>query len=457
MTSSQASATSLAPFMARRDDLRSGRLTPRILLEENLARIESREADLHVFTALAIDDARAAADASSARWKSGRMLSRIDGMAIGVKDVIETIDMPTGMGSPLYEGWRSNRDSASVRALREAGAIILGKTVTTEFAASEPGPTRNPWDIERTPGGSSSGSAAGTAAGFFSAGLGTQVIGSILRPASYCGVVGFKPTFGAINRGGSHDFMSQSSQGVLAASLADAWQTLREIAVRAGGDPGHPGLGGPSSAPAPVKPTTLALLETAGWADASDAAKTALFDARRRLERAGVIVIDRNTSADVAEAERAIASALPLSYRINTWESRWPLNTYRDRDETKLSDAMLKRARESETMTQQDYRDALAEREHARRIYARLANSVSACMSLSAAGCAPLGLRSTGNAAFVVTGSMLGTPSLSLPVLSEQDLPLGLQVLGFRDQDAELFAIAAAMTELLPSPAAHCA
>ena len=440
-------------FASRLDDFRNGKSTPRILLEECLANVDAREQDIKAFTATCFDAARKAADESAARWKAGRPLTRIDGMPIGVKDVIETRDMPTAMGSPLFEGWQSLRDSASVRALREAGAVIVGKTVTTEFAASEPGPTRNPWDIERTPGGSSSGSAAGVAAGFFCAALVTQVIGSILRPASYCGVTGFKPTFGAINRGGSHDYMSQSAQGVLAACLHDAWQCMREIADRAGGDPGFAGLQGPHLPPAPIRPQTLAFLETAGWSDASDGAKAAMFDARRHIERAGVNVIDRNTSAEIAEAERAIATALPLSYRLNTWESRWPLNTYRDRDESKLSAAMLKRAKDSEIMTLQDYRDALAEREHARRIYARLNGVADACISLSAAGCAPVGLRSTGNAAFVVTGSMLGVPAISLPLLAESELPLGMQLLGFRDDDASLFAIAAALMDEFPATA----
>ena len=145
----------------------------------------------------------------------------------------------------------------TVAALREAGAVIVGKTVTTEFAAREPRGTRNPWDLTRTPGGSSSGSGAAVATGMVSAALGTQVIGSTIRPASYCGCVGFKPTVGALNRGGSHDNLSQSCTGVLAANLADAWQIAYEIALRAGGDPGYPGLhgagqraGGEEAAPA---------------------------------------------------------------------------------------------------------------------------------------------------------------------------------------------------------------
>src|SRR4029077_8320698 len=154
---------------------------------------------------------------SNERWRAGKPLSPIDGMPIGIKDIIETRDMPTEQGSPLFTGYRTERDAASVAALREAGAVIVGKTVTTEFAATEPRGTRNPWDQGRTPGGSSSGSAAAVGAGVVSAALGTQVMGSIVRPASYCGCVGFKPSVGGINRGGSHDELSQSCMGVLAA------------------------------------------------------------------------------------------------------------------------------------------------------------------------------------------------------------------------------------------------
>src|SRR5258708_39952036 len=174
-------------------------------------------------------------------------------MPIGIKDIIETADMPTEQGSPLFVGWRSARDAASVAALREAGAVIVGKTVTTEFAATEPRGTRNPHDLRRTPGGSSSGSAAGVAAGMMSAALGTQVLGSTIRPASYCGCIGFKVSLGALNRGGSHDGLSQSATGVLAATLEDAWQVAYEIAIRAGGDPGYPRPVRPASA-APPRP-----------------------------------------------------------------------------------------------------------------------------------------------------------------------------------------------------------
>ena len=143
----------------------SGTETPREFLDACIDEIEEREGDVQAFTFLQLDAARAAADASTQRWEEGAPLSAIDGMPIGVKDVIETADMPTQMGSGLFEGWSPGFDSASVHALREAGAIIVGKTVTTEFAATRPGPTRNPYDLARTPGGSSSGSAAAVGCG----------------------------------------------------------------------------------------------------------------------------------------------------------------------------------------------------------------------------------------------------------------------------------------------------
>jgi Asp-tRNA(Asn)/Glu-tRNA(Gln) amidotransferase A subunit family amidase len=355
---------------------------------------------------------------------------------------METIDMPTEYGSPLFVGFRSERDSAGVAALREAGAVILGKTVTTEFGLTEPLGTRNPWDLARTPGGSSSGSPAAVAVGAISVGLGTQVLGSILRPASFCGCFGFKPTFGAINRGGSYDTLSQSTHGPLAASLQDAWQVALEISHRAGGDPGFPGLYGPSTLPAPSKPQRLAFLETDGWGAATTGAKEAFGEASAKLKSAGVTLVSRDESEKVAALEGAIQGALELSMRILVWESRWPINTYRARDASKLSKATLERCILAETMTLDDYRRDLRERDQRRAAYQALAAEFDACITLAAPGAAPVGLGSTGNPIFAAPGSMLGVPAITLPVLEDEGLPLGLQLLGFADRDAELFSTA---------------
>ncbi len=432
----------LTSYIAATPAFLEGRDTPRAFLERCLERVAAREQEVLAFVDTAFDRARAEADESTARWKAGTQRSTIDGMPIGVKDVIETIDMPTGMGSPLFTGWRSGRDSASVKALREAGALIIGKTVTTEFAASFPGPTRNPHDLTRTPGGSSSGSAAGVAAGFFSAGLGTQVVGSIVRPSSFCGVYGMKPSLGGINRLGSHDFMSQSAQGVLAASLADAWQVLTEIASRAGGDPGFPGLVGPALLPSARKPRRLVFLETTGWPLVSGALKAAVGEALGKLRSAGIEIVTRADHPEVEAVEKALTAALEITRLVNAWESRWPLNIYRDRDASKLSPDMRERSIEAENLTQAQYRRALDKRAAIRAAYAKLSTVADGIITLPAVGAAPLGLNSTGNPAFAVPGSLLGVPCLTMPLLSDENLPVGLQVMGYEQQDADVFAIA---------------
>src|SRR5690606_24917223 len=166
-----------------------------------------------------------------------------DGALVAVKDIIETADMPTGQGSILWTGFQSKRDAATVLALRQAGVIVLGKTVTTEYALTELlASTTNPHDPARTPGGSSSGSAAVVGAGIVPLALGSQVVGSTIRPSSYCGCFGFKPTVGGLNRGGAYDYFSQSCVGLMAGALEDLWEAACEIAKRVGGDPGFTGM-----------------------------------------------------------------------------------------------------------------------------------------------------------------------------------------------------------------------
>jgi Asp-tRNA(Asn)/Glu-tRNA(Gln) amidotransferase A subunit family amidase len=428
------------PFVAATPDFAAGKATPRDYLERCIAEIEALEPKIGAFVTLNLWGARAAADSATARWRDGKPLSPIDGMPVGIKDIIETADMPTEMGSPIFAGWRSGRDAATVAALREAGAVIVGKTVTTEFASTEPRGTRNPWDLARTPGGSSSGSAAAVAVGMLAGALGTQVVGSIVRPSSYCGVYGFKPSLGAINRGGSMDGLSQSCDGALAATLADAWIMLREISARVGGDPGYPGLAGPRELPPAKKPRRLALLETPGWAVIQPAARQALEGAVARLKAAGVEILTRRDTPALDEAERALAEANPVSRAINNWESRWPLETLRGRPG--LSQAMLDRLAQAAAMTREEFERLLGERARIRQAYAKLAALCDACVTLPAPGPAPVGLRSTGDPIFAVSGSLLGVPALALPHLEAEGLPLGLQIMGFEQQDAAAVAVA---------------
>jgi Asp-tRNA(Asn)/Glu-tRNA(Gln) amidotransferase A subunit family amidase len=433
----------MRPFVSAAKRFADGADTPRAFLEQCLAELAAWEPKVGAFVTYDFVSARAAADRSTARWRAGKPLSAIDGMPVGIKDIIETGDMPTEMGSPLFAGWRSQKDAACVAALRQAGAVIIGKTVTTEFAASEPRGTRNPWNLDHTPGGSSSGSAAGVASGMISAGLGTQVIGSVIRPASFCGCFAFKPTVNALNREGSHDYQSQSCTGILAASLEDTWQVAYEIVTRVGGDAGTPGLVGPSKAPAAARPRQLAFLETSGWSNASPEARTIMQDALQRLKSAGVEVIAQNDDTRVAAVENELTGAFTLSNKINSWETRWFIRGCRDRDASKLSRGMQERLQQSETLTLGDYRAALLERARIRALFAELAANYDACVSLSAPGPAPAGLQSTGSPQFAVPSSLLGTPALSLPLFEIDGMPLGLQVLGFANEDAAAFATGA--------------
>ena len=441
---------SVRPFHIAGAAFAAGTDTPSAFLERCIATIGEHEESVQAFEFLDLEGAKKAAAASTERYRAGAPRSAIDGIPFGVKDIIETADMPTGMGSPLFAGNRTGRDAATVVALRESGAVIVGKTVTTEFAATVPGKTHNPWDRTRTPGGSSSGSAAAVGTGMLSAALGTQVIGSILRPAGYCGAVGYKPTVGGVNRGGSVDYQSQSTHGVIAATLEDAWSVIRAITSRCGGDPGYPGVRGPMTPPPAALPGTLALLETPGWSLATADARAQLAAALDTLRAAGVTIIDRRSSMLIEAIEVALIDARPLSMTINMWEFRWPLNTFaRDMDHTLLSDVMRQRLVEAEQMTQETYDLALQRRAATRALFEQLAGSCSAAISLTAPDAAPVGLSHTGEPAFVVPGSFLGVPALSLPVLETGGLPLGLQLVGFTARDADLFATAAAVQRAL--------
>ena len=430
------------PFSATRARFEAGTLSPREHLEACLEVIAAREPVVRAFTVVDAKGARRAADASAARWRAGTPASPIDGMPVGIKDIIETADLPTTFGSPAFAGWCGARDAAAVHALRRAGAVIVGKAVTTEFADVHPGPTTNPCDPRRTPGGSSSGSAAMVAAGMVPVALGTQVGGSILRPASFCGVVGFKPTVGALNRGGIGDQFSQNCLGTLSATLEDGWAVCHEIARRVGGDPGCRPFAGGAQPAAPRRPATLALLETDGWAMAEPGAREALQSLLQRLREAGTAVIDRHGSKRVARLEAAIAGAAEQSLAINDYEKAWPLAEIDARHGALISPGMRERIARGARMSADDYVALLGARDAAREALDALAGEVDACITLSAPGPAPLGLQWTGHSVFNVPASYLRCPALSLPLLQVDGLPLGVQLLGVAHQERALSAVA---------------
>jgi len=426
----------------------AGSDTPRAFLERCLGMIAAREETLHAFVVLDGDAARGLADESSARWKSGAPLSAIDGMPIGIKDLIETRDFPTQMGCAAYAGNFPCRDSAMIQALKQAGAIILGKTVTTELGQSEPGPTRNPWDASRTPGGSSSGSAAAVAAGMVPAAIGTQVGGSIIRPAAFCGNIALKPTQGGIHRG-ERQGSSQSTAGVHANSYEDMWQVSIEIAKRAGGDPGTFGLMGPETPPHPSRPERLALLETEGWAMLRPIERDAFEALIERIRSLGVPVLRRGDHPAVEALERIAAAGRAVTNTIVGFEGRWDLLNLEANHPNGLSRRAIARLRASESITVEDYRAALSQREEMRSAMARLSPVVDALIAPAAPGIAPLwdpddtqNPRPTGDIPCNAATSALGVPCVSLPVLAVEGMPFGVQIIGQAHQDARATAIA---------------
>jgi Asp-tRNA(Asn)/Glu-tRNA(Gln) amidotransferase A subunit family amidase len=413
--------------------------------------IAARESVVRAWVALNEAGARDAADASTTRWKAGRPLSSIDGLPIGIKDLLETRDMPTQMGCEAYRGNFPKRDNAAVWALREAGAVILGKTVTAELGGTHPGPTTNPFDPSHTPGGSSSGSAAAVAARMVPAAIGTQVGGSIIRPASYCGNVALKPTQGAINRG-ERQATSMSTHGVHANCIEDMWRVAIEIARRAGGDPGRLGLFGPATPPPARRPLTLAVMETEGWGGLDGDSRAAFEEVVERLRSHGVPVLRRGDHPFLEAFERAIDGAQTMANAITGWENHWAIRNLVAQHPEGVSARTKAVLAAAERMTPEDYRTRLMQREEARRRHEALAPLVDALIAPASPGPAPvwtgegpgqpLAARPTGDSVLNSPSSALGAPVVTVPLTAVRGLPMGIQVVGQPHTDADVTAIA---------------
>jgi Asp-tRNA(Asn)/Glu-tRNA(Gln) amidotransferase A subunit family amidase len=438
---------------------RGGSDTPRAYLERCLETIAAREPEVQAFVVLNEAGAREAADSSTARWRAGRPLSAIDGLPIGIKDLLETRDMPTQMGCEAYRDHFPRRDNAAVWALRQAGAVIVGKTVTAELGGSHPGPTRSPFDPARTPGGSSSGSAVAVASRMLPAAIGTQVGGSIIRPAGFCGNIAFKPSQGGINRG-ERQATSMSTHGVHAGCIEDVWQVAIEIAQRAGGDRGYAGLIGPPTPPAAVKPERLIVLETAGWAGLDEASKAGFEALLEAIQGAGIALARRREHAGIETLEQAIGNASAVCNAITGWENRWAQRNLVDEHPEGVSERAQAALARAEAMGPEDYRAALLARETAQLCHAKLAPLADASITLSCPGPAPLWPgdvpgqpllpRPTGDAIFNYPSSMLFAPAVTMPLMSVGGMPVGVQVMGQPGNDARIVALARWLLKAIP-------
>ncbi|MER7850166.1 amidase [Kitasatospora sp. NPDC096077] len=391
---------------------------------------------------------RARARELTARYPEPTGRPPLYGVAVGVKDIVHVDGLPTHGGSALPPGVLAGPQAAVVDRLLAAGALVAGKTVTAEFAASAPGPTRNPHRPGHTPGGSSSGSAAAVAAGLVPLAIGTQTVGSVIRPAAYCGVVGFRPTYGRIPVAGvipnapSFDtlgvFTADLAGAALAASLlCDDWRSAGDAGVDGGGDGA-----GAGSAPVCGVPDGPYLER------AEPAARRAFEEQLTRLERAGVTVRRVPLFPDFAEVTRQLQTInrFELARSHADWFARFG-GLYRP--ETVAS------IRVGQGVAAEDRASALQFRERLRERVAAAAGAagVDLWLAPSATGGAPEGLHGTGDAVMSLPWSFLGLPALSLPAGRTPDgLPLGLQLVGAAGEDERLLARAASVERVLARP-----
>jgi len=400
--------------------IRAGRLTAADLMDACLDRVAAREGEVRAFAWL--DPAQARRAAAAARP------GPLAGIPIGVKDVIDTAELPSQYGSPAWAGHRPRSDAACVAAARAAGAVVIGKTVTTEFATRHPGPTANPANPRHTPGGSSSGSAAGVAAGFFPLAFGTQTAGSIVRPAAYCGVVGFKPTYGTLHRAGMK-VMSESLDtiGVMARSLADC---ALAMGAMTGLDFGAP------EAKAPRAPRLALVMGPA--ADQAAPETVALMErAAEACRRAGASVVPLDLPG-------ACLAAYALHPHVMNMESAEAIGWELDHARALLSPVLRERmdwARAEPAAKLAEGRAAFAA---ARAAFGAAMEGFDAVLTPSAPGEAPEGLGWTGDPAFNTLWTLLHGPCVTVPAgTGPKGLPLGVQVAGRMGEDAAVLGWAA--------------
>lgn len=398
------SATDAARKLAARE------ISAEALLNDCLDRIAQREPDVRAWTHL---------DANAARERArvldrGAVVGPLHGLPIGVKDLFDTVDMPTTYGSPIYAGHRTASDAAAVALARAAGAIVVGKTVTTEFATFHPGPTRNPHNLAHTPGGSSSGSAAAIADFMVPLAFGSQTAGSIVRPAAFCGVVGYKPTYGTVNRVGARMISDTlDTVGALA-------RTVPDVALFIGVLGGRPELlieDAAASAP------RVGICRTYQWDQAQPESRTAFEHASRTFERTGA------TLRDVV-LPKSFAALADAQIAIMTHEVAGCLSYERINHRNKLSADMIRMIDAGLRVSKQQYDAALALAHACRHELDDVFRDVDVLVAPSAHGEAPDGM-ATGDPLFQRTWTLLRTPCVHLPSgRGPRGLPLGITVVG---------------------------
>jgi Asp-tRNA(Asn)/Glu-tRNA(Gln) amidotransferase A subunit family amidase len=426
--------------------IRAGEVTSEELVGSCLQRIEALEPTVQAWVHLDPDLALHQARAADAARRSGMTVGPLHGVPVGVKDIFDTRDMPTEYGTALHAGRTPGRDATAVALLRQAGAVILGKTVTTELAVYAPGKTSNPHDPQRTPGGSSSGSAASVAAQMVPLALGTQTNGSVIRPASYCGVYGYKPSFGLISR---HRVLQQSrlldQVGVFARSLEDLALCAEPMMAFDARDPDlrprmRPALTETLAEEPPVPPR-LALVRTPVWDQAESDVREAFAELVGHL------------GEQVDEVQLPAAFDGAVDWHRTIMETDLAVSFARDyeRGRESLSQTLCEMIERGRAYRAVDYKQAVAQIQLLVAELAAIFAEYDAILTPAASGEAPLGKASTGSPVFCTLWTLCGVPALTLPILQgSSGMPLGAQLVAGRLDDARLLRTARWLLQRLP-------
>jgi len=408
-----------------------------------LERIAATETEVRAFVHLDPENALAQARALDRHKAGGDRIGPLHGVPVGIKDIFDTADYPTECGSTIFAGRRPNADCSAVRKLREAGAVIIGKTATTEFAYFHPAATRNPRDLKRTPGGSSSGSAAAVASGMVPLAIGSQTNGSMIRPAAFCGVFGVKPSHGLISRAGALTLSRKLDHvGAFARSIEDLALILDVLAGQDAADPDSRPYASPSfrrsAAEAPPIAPSFAFVRTPMWDRVDADAREVLEDLAREVGAHEVDLPDHYR--DAWSAQRVIM-AVDMAHNLGG-------HIDKGGETSKVFRDLIEEGR-GVTATQYlaALRDAQRYAEGMAGIFEQLADAI---ITPSARGVAPLGLEATGDPVFCSLWTLVGFPSLNLPLLANSDgLPIGVQLVGAPGRDERLLRTARALVEQL--------
>ncbi len=391
--------------LARR--IEAGELKPRGAVELCADAIAARENEVGAFVVLDLDAARRAADAPSLAALPLR------GLPVAFKDIFATADLPTQYGSPIYAGYRPPADAAAVALTRRAGGVMIGKTVTTQFASLVPSATRNPHNPAHTPGGSSAGSAAAVAAGMVPITFGTQTAGSVIRPAAYCGVAGFKPSYRLIPMVGVKDVSWHlDTAGLFGSGVADVAFAAAAVLDR--------DLRVDRAAPSGPR---IALTRTHLWPEASLAMQQAVENAARIAAAGGAKVTELTLPPILEDAYEA-------QYTIQDYENTRALAFEYDRCRDRIDPLLRDHLTAALAITAEQYDAARRTASRGRQALADAMADFDVILTPSAPSAAPAGLGATGNPMFNRLWTLMGAPCVNVPGLRENDLPLGIQIVG---------------------------